>query len=352
MSSSGAIPRSASPHPPSHDDALDALDDVIAQTSDIKFVESNVYDTSPPAPTSPSNNPRQLDMSPELASFLQGIDSSSSSSSSSITRSPSRSAVSPHPEAQTHTPTARQPSPRGPRDYASPEPQQGYTVTPTARQPSPRGSQVYAAPPVVSPIQNYNISSPNVRQQQYITPLSTANSSYRSVRGSQQYTSPPNAAAVKQAELQKIQQHRQHLLRQLNQLQNIENQLTAPVDYYEEDSSIDESYQPGASYEQLMNSLPPPNSSIATRKLADPTEYELEHEPSFASPPPLDAEQDVHNAWESKSMSLRPSQRAPVQRERFATVSSGVRPPTGYTGLVLNSESILLIFSYKPTFSQ
>jgi hypothetical protein len=358
----GTIPRSSSsspytsppPPPPSHDDALDALDDVIAQTSDFNFVQSPAYATSPPAP----NNPRQLDLHPELASFLQGIDSS-------IQKSPSKgSAVYPRPEPQTNSPAARLPSPRGgsqvhgtTRDYASPEPHQGYTVTPSARQPSPRGgSQIYASPPTQS---SYTSSPTRPAQQQYASPPPSTNSTYRSARGSQQYASPPSinnslthqsaTAMVKQAELQKIQQHRQHLLRQLNQLQSIENQLThlqnmenqlntSDTSYTEEDISIDEGYQPGASYDELMNSLPPPNSSIAPRKLADPNDYNVHEYETYASPPPVNRDQNVNNAWESKSMSLRPSQRPSPQRERFATVSSGVRPPTG---LVLNNESIL-----------
>jgi hypothetical protein len=170
----------------------------------------------------------------------------------------------------------------------------------------------------------------------------------RSVRGSQQYASPPNInLSLKQAELQKIQQHRQHLLLQLNQLQNIENELVAPpleMSYSEEDVSVDEAYQPGASYEQLMNSLPPPNSSIAQRKLMDPNEYAIREQESYAPAVQGDIMENVeshNNSWESKSMSLRPSQRPPQQRERFATVST----PTGYsrppTGLVLTNESIL-----------
>lgn len=56
---------------PSADDALDALDDVIAQANLAENHTSQHHNHNPRDLSHP-NNPRHLDMPPELASFLQG----------------------------------------------------------------------------------------------------------------------------------------------------------------------------------------------------------------------------------------------------------------------------------------
>lgn len=336
-SSLASSPTSSSSFNSKHDDI-----ERVAEASDFNFSEANAnlhY-------TQPSNNPRHLDMPPELASFLQSVDE--------LALQKSRSAPLPSKEV---IPTLRQPSPRGPTSPQPPQPHpshpshsphsDGPSHVPTMRQPSPRGlnnnnadqAQYVSSNRLPSP-RGAQVTSPNravsPNPQAYTSPTGRG---YGSVRGGSggTVTSPPSAsrppipyqspppAAIKNAELQKIHQQRQHLLKQLNQLQNIENHLQAS-DYYEGEEEVVE--EPGASYDQLMNSLYPANVSVSPQQFLNapvdaPEPLYLEEEA-----PPQEAPQYAQreNHWEQKSMSLKPSQRTPAYRDRFATVSSATRP--------------------------